>query len=132
MYRRITSIVFIFSILISCTLKAATFDVRIFSDKKVKSVYVTSLIGKYIVNSEEYRLTEIDKSMSLTLTLEKGKIHVKSDKVDFGIQTTVEIQGDGLKNIIKIKPSNSDVNERIYDDGIVVTVERGYLKIINK
>ncbi len=132
MHRRIITLTFILLTLISFTLKAASFDVRIFSDKKVKTVTITSLIGKYIVNSNTTKITELDKNMSLTLTLEKGKIRITNDKEDFGFYTTIDVEGDGLKNIIKIKPTNADVNERIYDDDLMFTVERGYFKIINK
>ncbi len=57
MHRRIITLTFILLTLISFTLKAASFDVRIFSDKKVKTVTITSLIGKYIVNYNNTKIT---------------------------------------------------------------------------
>jgi stage II sporulation protein D len=132
MQRKITYLIFTLSLFFTYTLHAASFDVRIFTDKKVKSVFITSLIGKYIVSSDDNKITELDKNMSLTLTLDKGKIHIKSDKEDFGYFTSLDIEGDGLKNIIKIKPLGVEANERIYDDDLEFTIERNLLKIINK
>jgi stage II sporulation protein D len=117
--------------MISATLFAADFNVRIYSQYNIKSVTITSLVGKYSINGDDRLLTEIGKNEILTISIEKTKLRIKKEKEDFGLFSTLEISGDGLKNIFKIKPLNQDVNERIYDDDLEISIEKGVLKIIN-
>ncbi len=121
-------------IIISCLslqLFAADFKVRIFSQYDVKSVIITSLVGKYSINGNDNPLGDIDKNGNIIISIEKNKLRVKKDKEDLGLFNTLEITGDGLKNIFKIKPVNQETKERIYDDDIDISIEKGVLKIIN-
>jgi len=121
----------IFTISISVNLLAADFNVRIFSQSNIKSVSITSLVGKYSMNGDDKLLSEIGKNEIITVSIEKNKIRIKKDKENLGLFNTIEITGDGLKNIFKIKPLNQEINERIYDDDIEIFIEKGFLKIIN-
>ena len=126
---KIIAIILILSL--SAKLFAADFNVRIFSQSNVKAVTITSLVGKYSVNGNDDSIAGIEKSEAITISIEKNKLRVKKNLNDLGLFNTVEIAGDGVKNIFKIKPSNQDLNERIYDDNIEISIENGGLKIIN-
>ncbi|NVN95283.1 MAG: SpoIID/LytB domain-containing protein [Bacteroidetes bacterium] len=116
---------------LSVKLFAADFKVRIFSQSNIKSTIITSLVGKYIINGNDNSIGGIEKSENVTITIEKNKLRIKKGNEDLGLFNTLEIAGDGLKNIFKIKPSNQDLHERIYDDDIDISIEKGFLKIIN-
>ncbi|MEI6694860.1 MAG: SpoIID/LytB domain-containing protein [Bacteroidota bacterium] len=115
----------------SANLLAADFNVRIFSQSNIKSVTITSLVGKYSMNGNANSISGLDKSETVSIILEKNKLRIKKNQEDLGLFNTIEISGDGLKNIFKIKPSNPELNERIYDDDIEISIDKGFLKIIN-
>lgn len=126
------SILLIFLLFLSCKLSySADFAVRIFSQNNIKSFTFTSLIGKYTIEGDDNQIEEAEKNVQYTISFEKNKIRIKRELQDLGLYNTIEFTGEGLKNIFNIKPTNSDVKERIYDDGITVSSEKGYLKIIN-
>lgn len=110
---------------------AADFAVKIFSQYNIKSLSFMPLIGKYSVECDENPIYETNKNDIFTISIEKNKIRLKKNLQDLGLFNSIEFNGEGLKNIFKIKPSNSDIKERIYDDDLLITADRGYLKIIN-
>ncbi len=127
------TIIFIIAILLfNFKLKAGDFAVRIYSQNSIKSVVIVSIIGKYSIYGDEKQLGEIEKSQQVSLTVGKNnKIRIIKGTTDLGLYSFIEFEGQGLKNIFNIKPQNTDVKERIYDDNIEVSVEKGFLKIIN-
>lgn len=110
---------------------AADFAVKIYSQYNIKSVTFTSLIGKYSVECDENPIAEAERNAKFTISIEKNKIRIKKNLQDLGLFNSIEFIGEGLKNIFKIKPSNQETKDRIYDDDLLITVEKGYLKIIN-
>ncbi len=122
---------FILLLCLSINLNAADFAIKVYSQHNIKSLTFTSLIGKYSVECDENPLDEADKNANYTLSIEKNKIRLKKDQKDLGLFYSIEFKGEGLKNIFKIKPQNTDLKERIYDDDLLISVEKGFLKIIN-
>lgn len=110
---------------------AADFAVKIFSQHNIKSVSIMALIGKYSVECDENPIEETNKNDIYTISIEKSKLRLKKNLQDLGLFNSVEFNGEGLKNIFKIKPTNADIKERIYDDDLLITADRGFLKIIN-
>ncbi len=124
-------IAFIFFSVIAVHLFAADFNVRIFSQSDIKSVSITSLVGKYSINGNDQLIAVIEKNEMISINIENNKLRIKNNKEDLGLFNTMEITGNGLKNIFKIKPSNVELHERIYDDDLEISIENGLLKIIN-
>ncbi|MCX6230243.1 MAG: SpoIID/LytB domain-containing protein [Bacteroidetes bacterium] len=124
-------IIFLTLLTVSAVIFASDFNVRIFSQDNIKSVTITSLVGKYTISGNEANVTTIEKGEAVTLSIEKTKIRIKRDNKDVGLFNNIQIEGDGLKNIFKIKPLNQDLNERIYDDDLELSIEKGMLKIVN-
>jgi len=123
--------IFIFFLCLTAKLTAADFSVRIFSQSNIKSASITSLVGKYSMNGNDNPIAGLDKNEIVTISIERNKIRIKKNQEDLGLFNTIEIIGDGLKNIFKIKPLNQDLHDRIYDDDIEISIDNGYLKIIN-
>ncbi len=128
---KLKTILIILIVSLSAKLFATDFSVRIFSQSNIKSVSITALVGKYAMNGDDKPIIGIEKNEIVTISIEKNKLRIKKNKEDLGLFSTLEIAGDGLKNIFKIKPLNQDLNERIYDDDIEISIEKGVLKIIN-
>ncbi len=118
-------------LILNINLIAADFAVKIYSQYNLKAVTFTSLIGKYSLECDENQMDDADKNVDFSISIEKNKLRLKKNLQDLGLYNSVEFNGEGLKNIFKIKPLNSDAKDRIYDDDLLITVEKGYLKIIN-
>ncbi|MFZ4400825.1 MAG: SpoIID/LytB domain-containing protein [Bacteroidales bacterium] len=128
---RLKILALILTLFLSNEIFSADFNVRIFSQSNIKSLTITSLVGKYAVNGDDIAITGIEKNEILSISIEKNKLRIKKDQKDLGLFTNLEIAGDGVKNILKVKPLNQDLNERIYDDNLEISIEKGFLKIIN-
>ncbi len=126
---KIITIIIISSL--SVKLFAADFNVRIFSKFDIKSVTITSLVGKYSINGNNNLIGGLEKNEVITILIEKNRLRIKKNEADFSLFDNLEILGNGLKNIFKIETSNQEIHERIYDDNIEISVEKGFLKIIN-
>jgi stage II sporulation protein D len=106
-------------------------DIKVFTGYNVISLNFTPLSGKYSVFFADKKITDILKNQSITLKVEKDSIRVIKGTANLGIFTSLTLSGGGLLNSFKVKPANTDIKERIYDDDLRLSVVDGKLLIIN-
>ncbi|MFA5782269.1 MAG: SpoIID/LytB domain-containing protein [Bacteroidales bacterium] len=111
---------------------AVDFDVRLFSGSELKMVKITPLSGKYVIYNDNKKIADLYKNNSVELTIKNEKISITKQGESLGLFSTLIFSAEGFLNTFKLKSIEPDIKERVYDDGIKISVERGFLKVINK
>lgn len=106
-------------------------EIKVFTGYNITSISFTPLSGKYSVYFADKQITDILKNQSITLKVEKDSIRVMKGTANLGIFTSLNLSGGGLLNSFKVKPANTDIKERIYDDDLSLSVVDGKFLIIN-
>ena len=127
----IKRICFIGLMSVSFHVAAIDLDIRIFSTTNITSVTVTPLSGNYHLLSDTVKIGDLYQSIPLELTVEKTKVRVKKNGVDVGLFESITLEGQGFLNTLTIAPSNPVKKDRVYDDGLRVSVSGGFLQIVN-
>ncbi|NVO02485.1 MAG: SpoIID/LytB domain-containing protein [Bacteroidetes bacterium] len=125
-------LLFLFFLSFSLFVKAINVDVRIYSGINLTSLNIQILSGKYILSDSLNKISDLYKTHNIEFSVEGKKIRVKKLGYDLGLFPSVRLNGEGFLNTIQIKPVKPEKNERVYDDGLIISVENGYLKIINQ
>ena len=110
---------------------AVDVDVRIFSSSKLKVIKVTPLSGKYVIYNNNTKIVDLYKNNSVELSVKEGKINIVKQGKNFGSYDSLSFSADGFLNTFILKSIDPEIKERVYDDGIKITVENGFFKIIN-
>jgi len=131
MYRLKYALFFILIFLVECTF-AVDFDVRIFCNSHLKTILITPLSGKYVISNENKKVTDLYKNNSVELSVKDGKISISKQGEDIGLYSSLDFSAEGFLNTFIIKCEDPYIKERVYDDGIKISVENGFLKVINK
>lgn len=106
-------------------------DVRVFVNNNIKSVTVTPQIGKYTLMDNDKVVTDVLRGDEIRLSVLDDNVLVMRGKDTIGIFAKVSLSGSSLINTLGLKPANVNLNERVYDDDIVISVVRDYLMIVN-
>jgi stage II sporulation protein D len=106
-------------------------DIKVFTGYNITSINFTPLSGKYSMFFADKQITDILKYQSITLKVEKDSIRVIKGTANLGIFSSLTLSGGGLLNSFKVKPANTDIKERIYDDDLRLSVVDGKFLIIN-
>jgi len=130
--RKIKLILLLFFVNIAVNVFAVDFDVCIFSSSQLKSVTITPLSGKYVIYSEDKKVVDLYKNNPVTLIIKDNKISVTKQGDDLGSYTSLIFSAEGFLNTFTFKAVDPDIKERVYDDGIKISVKDGFLKVINK
>jgi len=130
--RKIRLIFLLFFVNIAASVFAVDFDVCIFSGSQLKSVTITPLSGKYVVYSDDKKVVDLYKNNPVTLIVKDGKISVTKQGDDLGSYTSLYFSAEGFLNTFTFKSVDPDIKERVYDDGIKISVHDGLLRVINK
>ena len=125
-------LLFVFCISLSTFASAGNYlDIKIFTGCNINTINFTPLSGKYFVFFADRKVADILKNETITLKTEKDSIRVMKGQTNLGTYISLTISGGGLLNSFKIKPANTDIKERIYDDDIRLSVVGGKFLIIN-
>lgn len=106
-------------------------DVKVFTGYKITSISFTALSGKYSVFFADKKIVDILKNETILLKMEKDSIKILKGSISLGTYTTLNLSGGGLLNSFKVKPGNTEIKERIYDDDLRLSVVNGRFLIIN-
>jgi stage II sporulation protein D len=98
----------------------------------MKSAKITPLSGKYVIYYNEVKVADLYKNNSVDLIVKDGKISISKQGEDLGSFTSLYFSAEGFLNTFIFKPVDPDLKERVYDDGIKISVENSFLKVINK
>jgi stage II sporulation protein D len=131
--KKITLTLFIlFTVLSFCYAQPEELNVRLFSEKPIKKLNISCLLGNYSITANDKKINTLEKDAVITFQIEGKKIKLTRKNETLGTFNEVSIEGLGFKNIFKISPTEPQILERIYDDDLIISVEKGYLRIINK
>ncbi len=111
---------------------AIDIDVRIYTGTNLSSVTITPLSGKYVIYEQKSKVVDLYKNNPVTLKVVDGKISLFKQGERLGSYTSLIFSAEGFLNTFTFKSDIPDIKSRVYDDGILISVENGYLKIINK
>ncbi len=129
---RIGCIIIIIYLSLANSILATNVDVRIFSGYNLKTVTVTPLSGKYVVYDKDKIITSLYKNNTVSLSVSKGKIKITQQGIELGLFSNLYFSADGFLNTFTFKPVNPAMTERVYDDGVTISVEDSLLKVVNK
>ncbi|MGD0711215.1 MAG: SpoIID/LytB domain-containing protein [Bacteroidales bacterium] len=126
--------IFVFLITVATNrLFAIDFDIRVFSTSQLKTIKITPLSGKYGVFGDSKKIADIYKNNSIQLSVKEGKINITKEGESLGSFAAIEFSADGFLNTFILKPLEPDIRQRVYDDGLKLSIDNnGFLKIINK
>lgn len=130
--RKIKLILFVIFIHIVGNGFAVDFDVCIYSSSQLNSVTITPLSGKYVVYSDNKKVVDLYKNNPVSLVVKDGKISITKLGEDLGTYANLYFSAEGFLNTFTFKSVSPDLKERIYDDGIKISVHDGFLRVINK
>ncbi len=106
--------------------------VKIYADKSIKSASLTCVLGSYRMSDEGgNEILQLQKGETLYLQSESEGVRIVKNDSILGIFSSLTLVGDGLKTMFKLSPEENDVEERIYDDHLEITVENQALRFIN-
>lgn len=107
-------------------------DVKIFTGLNSKGAIITPISGKYSLYGNDQKIAELYKNASVTIKIISGKVNINKAGDDLGSFLNVRLEGEGFLNAFRIKPIEQGMPERIYDDHLKLSVNEGFLRIINK
>ncbi len=106
--------------------------VKIYADKSIKSASLTCVLGSYRMSDEGgNEILQLQKGETLYIQSESEGVRIVKNDSILGIFSSLTLVGDGLKTMFKLSPEENDVEERIYDDHLEITVENQALRFIN-
>jgi len=111
---------------------AVDFDVRIYTSTELKSIRITPLSGKYVIFNNDKKVADLYKNNPVDITIKDGKLSIIKQGEDLGLFTNLYFSAEGFLNTFIIKSIDPILKERVYDDGIKISIENGLLKVINK
>jgi len=122
----------IFFLLADFTFGSNYLDIKIFTGFEINSFQFTPLSGKYSVFDADKKIAEILRNETLTFKTQNDSILVLKGTTLLGKFTSLNVSGSGLLNNFKIKPANSGLKERFYDDNLQLSIQDNYFLIINQ
>lgn len=109
-------------------------DVRIYTEKKVKKAEISFTAGSYDLRGADSAVVAmIDKKDTLIFAFENGGIACYRNKTLLSNQKKFFLNGKGFLNVMKIKPDATGAKERLYDDGLKLSIiDQEYLQLVNR
>lgn len=125
-------IFFLFLTISAYSLTAGTYlDIKIYTGYKINSFSFTPLSGKYSVFNADKKIVDIYRNETIIVKVEKDSIRVTKGTKSFGNFSQINISGSGMLNSFKLKPTNTAIKERTYDDDLMLTVQNTNFFILN-
>jgi len=131
-YYLFKSLVFTALLSISFFSKSASLKIKIFSEYKFNSVWISSLQGSYFIYADGKEIYDLPEKIAVHLAVNGDSVGVKINNNLIGSYKKVKLIGRDSPNSFKIKPLNSSVPERAYDDNLEIITEKNNFKFINR
>ncbi len=115
---------------LSLSLSAEKINVRIYADKQIKEASFVSSFGRYTIKLGEQEIS-IQKTDIVKIKAKSEKLELLINDSLIGNYKTINFLTQGLMNFFLLSPKENGVPERRYDDNLLVSNEKGHLKLIN-
>jgi stage II sporulation protein D len=114
------------------TLSAMDILVRIYADQTIRNAHLSCVLGQYRVKDETGKeIAILNRDDSISLRAEHRGIKVLRGREELGTFQKVTIMGDGLRTMFRISPDARNIQSRIYDDHLEISVENNALRFVN-
>lgn len=111
---------------------AEVMDIGIYRHKKIERVVLTPSKGAFEVFGDNKLLMSLDPNQGVRINVQNGKVSVKTIAKDFGTFNKVEVIRKSWGNEFRLQPMQPKDIERKYNDNLLVTEDKGHLKLINR
>lgn len=106
-------------------------NIKIYTEANVKSFIFSPVIGKYQIKSDSSVIITLKKNEVINLILVNDSIEIKTIDKKIGVYKTVSLIGVANANYAKIKGVIPLINQRLYDDDILITIKNNSFYLIN-
>lgn len=106
--------------------------VKILGTTKLKEVVFAPEVGNYTIIADGRTLLTMDAQNALRIALVNDSLEVKSFEKYWGKFSSLRLSSGDNEHSFKIKCLNPDRKPRFYDDNLQVSVENGFLRLLNE
>ena len=128
---RITLICFLILCFESASIFGQRVNIRIFSENNLKSFIFSPVVGKYQIISDTTTIITLSKDEVINLIQVNDSIEIKTIDKKIGVYKNILIKGIANVNYAKIKGVLPLINQRLYDDDLLVSIQNNSFYIIN-
>jgi stage II sporulation protein D len=104
--------------------------IRIYTHLKINACQLNCNAGQYTVIADGQSVAETKGESIFKVILVNDSIELRQQEVKIGRYKYIKFNGESLSEL-KIKLINPDRKPRIYQNNLNISVENGYLKLIN-
>ncbi len=119
-------------LMIHLALAAQPVHVGLYQDKLVTKSVVYCSSGSYTLVADGEERSVLEPGEILYLTLEDGHVRVLDSERDYGAAKKVELRALTLDAVFRIRPISPELESRVYDDDLMVSLGEGYLSMVNR
>jgi stage II sporulation protein D len=114
------------------TLSATDISIRIYADQTIRKAQLSCVLGQYrLTDGTGKEIAILNRDDSISLHAEHRGVKVLRGREDLGAFPKVTIMGEGLRTMFRISPDVRNIQSRIYDDHLEISVENNALRFIN-
>lgn len=124
--------IFVLMLIFPAGLIAEVLDIGIYRNQQVEKLVLTPAVGTYEIFGDGKKLRSIKPSDPIRLYVHAGRVSVRSISGDHGSYNQVTVSRNSHGNIFRIQPTQPKGREGKYNDNLVVTCQKGALKLINR
>jgi stage II sporulation protein D len=106
-------------------------EVCIYSSSVLKTIKITPLSGKYVIYNNKTKVADLYKNNSVVIKVVGTKVNISKAGEDLGSFENIEFSAEGFLNTFTMSPTEPNLLERVYDDGLKISVSDSALKVIN-
>ena len=110
---------------------AVNLDIALFYRHDITGLSFQAASGEYRLKGDYDHLGDYKPGVRFSISAKDGKVLISKGDSTLGTFRAIAFRGESFKNSFQIKPENTDIQKRIYDDDLKVLAEGEYLKIIN-
>lgn len=110
---------------------AVDVEVCIYSSSVLKTVNITPLSGKYVIYNNKTKIADLYKNNSVVLKIKGTKVNITKAGEDLGSYDNLEFSAEGFLNTFTMSPIEPSLLERVYDDGLKISVVDSALQFVN-
>ena len=118
--------------MVHLALAAQPVDVGLYQDRLVTKSVVYCSSGSFALVTDGEERSILEPGEILYLTLEDGHVRVLDSELDYGSAKLVELRALTLDGVFRLRPISPELESRVYDDDLKVSMGEGYLRMVNR
>ncbi len=115
--------------LITC--QAQKLKVAVFYNLRVNATVISTYIGKYELWGDDKLYTELLKNDVVQISINNDSLEVKNINGQVKKFKQIELKGKESVNVVKYKPVAPSVQQRFYNDDMLISIRNGSLFFLN-